>query len=63
MKEFNVYGYITLKVDLDVAAKSEIKALEVAAMKLKDQYNLDVIGYSHDPDTIQWDLNAVEYVD
>ena len=63
MKDFNVYGYITLKVDLDVTASSEFNALAKAAEKLKEDYHLDVIGYSHDPDIIDWDLSAVEYED
>ena len=63
MIEFNVYGYITIKVDVDVTASSEFDALAEAAEKLKEDYNLDVIGYSHEPDEVQWDLIADEYED
>lgn len=61
MKDFNVYGHITIKVDLDVTASSEFNALAEAAEKLKEDYNLDVIGYSHDHDEVHWDLYADEY--
>jgi hypothetical protein len=46
-----------------VACKSEFNALAEAAEKLKEDYHLDVIGHSHDPDTIDWDLSAVEFED
>ena len=46
-KEFQVYGTITIQVELDITAESEDEAIEKAYKQFKDDYNLDVNGYSH----------------
>jgi len=63
-KEFQVYGKITIDVELDIEANSEEEALQKAAESLKDDYNLNIVGYNHDPKTdVKLDLDAVEYED
>jgi hypothetical protein len=63
-KDFWVEGTITIKVSLEVKAKTEKEALKKAEEGLRDDYNLDVFGYNHDPRTdIKLDLEAGEYDD
>ena len=60
-KEFQVYGTITIHVELDINANSEEEAIEKAKEQLKDDYNLDVHGYSHTPGDEEIELTAIEY--
>jgi hypothetical protein len=60
-KEFQVYGTITIQVELDITAESEEDAVAQAIEAMKDDYNLDVIGYSHNPEDVEIDLTAIEY--
>ena len=61
-KEYRVYGTITIQVELDINANSEEEAIKQAKEILKDDYNLNVIGYHHIPDEdIELDLTAIEY--
>jgi|LakMenE18May11ns_1017448.scaffolds.fasta_scaffold8911469_1 hypothetical protein len=63
-KEFQVYGTITIQVELDINANSEEDAIEQAKEILKDDYNLNVIGYHHVPeDDVEIELTAIEYND
>ena len=62
-KEYQVYGEITIQVELDINASSEENAIAQAKEIFQDQYNLDVIGYSHDVDDVELTLNAIEYED
>jgi hypothetical protein len=62
-KEFQVYGTITIQVELDITADSEEDAVAQAIEAMKDDYNLDVIGYSHNPEDVEIDLTAIEYDD
>lgn len=63
-KEFNVYGTITIQVELDVVANSEEEAIELVKEQFKDDYNLNVHGYHHEPDKdVDLDLTAIEYED
>jgi len=63
-KEFQVYGTITIQVELDITASSEEDAIEQAKEILKDDYNLNVIGYHHVPeDDVEIELTAIEYND
>lgn len=62
-KEFQVYGTITIQVELDITAESEEDAVAQAIEAMKDDYNLDVIGYSHNPEDVELDLTAIEYVE
>jgi len=63
-KEFQVYGTITIQVELDINANSEEDAIEQAKEILKDDYNLNVIGYHHIPDeAAEIELTAIEYND
>jgi hypothetical protein len=62
--EFQVYGKITINVELDIEAATEEEAVQKATESLKNDYNLDVIGYNHNPDTdVELDLTAIEYED
>lgn len=62
--EFQVYGKITINVELDIEAATEEEAIQKATESLKNDYNLDTIGYNHNPDTdVELDLNAIEYED
>jgi hypothetical protein len=62
--EFQVYGKITVNVELDIEAATEEEAIQKATESLKDDYNLNIIGYNHDPKTdVELDLTAVEYED
>lgn len=61
-KEFNVYGQIVIEVELDVTAESEKKALEQAIKTFKEDYNLNVHGYHHEPEEVEFEgLNVIEY--
>lgn len=60
-KEFQVYGTITIQVELDINAESEDEAIKKAYEQFKDDYNLDVIGYSHNPDEVEIELFVNEY--
>ena len=60
-KDFQVYGTITIQVELDITASSSESAVAQAIAALKDEYNLDVIGYSHNPEDVELDLTAIEY--
>lgn len=60
-KDFQVYGTITIQVELDITAESEEDAVSQAIEALRDDYNLDVIGYSHNPEDVELDLTAIEY--
>lgn len=60
-KEFQVYGTITIQVELDITAESEEDAVAQATEAMKDDYNLDVIGYSHNLEDVEIDLTAIEY--
>jgi hypothetical protein len=60
-KEFQVYGTITIQVEFDITASSEDDAVAQAIEAMKDDYNLDVIGYSHNPEDVDIDLTAIEY--
>ena len=61
-KDFWVEGTITIKVSLEVNAKTEREALKKAEESLRGDYNLDVFGYDHDPRTgIEIKLDAGEY--
>lgn len=60
-KDFQVYGTITIQVELDITAESEEDAVAQAIEALRDDYNLDVIGYSHIPEDVELDLTAIEY--
>jgi hypothetical protein len=60
-KEFQVYGTITIQVEFDITAESEEDAVAQAIEAMKDDYNLDVIGYSHNPEDVEIDLTAIEY--
>jgi hypothetical protein len=60
-KEFQVYGTITIQVEFDITADSEEDAVAQAIEAMKDDYNLDVIGYSHNPEDVEIDLTAIEY--
>jgi predicted deacetylase len=62
-KEFQVYGTITIQVELDIVANSEEEAIELVKEQLKDDYNLDVHGYAHTPGEEEIDLTAIEYND
>jgi hypothetical protein len=63
-KEFQVYGTITIQVELDVVANSEEEAIELVKEQFKDDYNLDVHGYAHNPeDGVEIELTAIEYND
>ena len=62
-KEFQVYGTITIQVELDITASSEEDAIEQAKEILKDDYNLNVIGYHHVPEDVEIELTAIEYND
>jgi hypothetical protein len=63
-KEFQVYGTITIQVELDINANSEEDAIEQAKEILKDDYNLNVIGYHHVPeDDVEIELTGIEYND
>jgi hypothetical protein len=49
---------------LDINANSEEDAIEQAKEILKDDYNLNVIGYHHVPeDDVEIELTAIEYND
>lgn len=60
-KQFNVYGKIVINVELDVDAVTEEDAIKKAIEKFKQSYNLHVIGYEHEPEEVEYKLNAVEY--
>ena len=60
-KEFQVYGTITIQVELDITAESEDEAIEKAYKQFKDDYNLDVKGYSHTVGDEEIELFVNEY--
>jgi hypothetical protein len=60
-KEYQVYGTITIQVELDITASSEEEAIEKAKEQFTDDYGLDVNGYSHMVGTEEMDLTAIEY--
>lgn len=61
-KEFNVYGKIVINVELDVKATSEEDAIKKAIEDFKDAYNLEVHGYYHQVDEVEYDdIHAIEY--
>ncbi len=62
-KEFQVYGTITIQVELDIEANSEEEAIEKAKEQFKDDYNLEVNGYHHVPGEEEIELTAIEYND
>jgi len=62
-KEFQVYGTITIQVELDIEANSEEEAIEKAKEQFTDDYNIDVHGYSHNPEEVEIELTAIEYND
>jgi hypothetical protein len=53
------YGKITITVDdLEIEADSEEQFKEKVIEVLKDSYNLNVHGYSHNPDTgVEFEIN------
>lgn len=62
--EFQVYGKITINVELDIETATEEEAIQKATKSLKDDYNLNVIGYNHNPETdVDMDLEVIEYED
>lgn len=60
-KDFQVYGTITIQVELDITAESEEEAIEKAKEQFISDYNLDVNGYSHIVGDEEIDLTAIEY--
>jgi hypothetical protein len=62
-KEFQVYGTITIQVELDIDASSEEEAIEKAKDQFTRDYNIDVRGYSHNPEEVEIELTAIEYND
>jgi hypothetical protein len=63
-KEFNIYGTITIKVELDVIAASEDEAIKEAIDSIKNSHNLNVIGYDISPEDVDYSqLQAIEYED
>jgi Zn/Cd-binding protein ZinT len=61
--EFNIYGKITFEVDFDIKAENEQEAIKKSLEKLKDYYRLNVKGTDHNIDTVEIDIDAVEYED
>jgi hypothetical protein len=59
-KEFNVYGKIVINVEIDVNALTEEDAIKKAIENFKQSYNLHVIGLHHEPEEVEYKLNAVE---
>jgi predicted small metal-binding protein len=63
-KEFQVYGRITIDVELDVIASSEEEAIKQAIQSIKDGHHLDVIGADIQGSQVDYtDLSAIEYED
>ena len=61
-KEFNVHGKIVINVELDIEATSEEDAIKKAIEDFKDAYNLEVHGYYHQVDQVEYDdIHAIEY--
>jgi hypothetical protein len=60
-KQYEVYGEIVIPVNISVSAEYEREAEEKAIIKLKEEYNLNVVGYSHNPDEVGFkDFYVVE---
>ena len=60
-KDYSIEGYIKIPVEFDILANSKEDAIAQAIEAMKDEYNLDVIGYSHKPEEVKFILNAIEY--
>lgn len=60
---YYVEGKIIIKVSAEYLANSEEEALEMAKEDFKDDYNLDVHGYNHSPEEVEFKLIAGEYDD
>ena len=61
--EFNIYGKITFDVDFDIQAENVEDSKKKAVDQLKDFYRLDVKGADHNIESVNIDIDAVEYED
>jgi hypothetical protein len=61
--EYSVTGKIIIYVDNIYEANSEEEAKAMAKEDWANDYNLDVYGYSHIPDEVQYELFADEIED
>ena len=60
--KYEVIGIVTITVELfDIEANSEEEAKKKAIEKIKESYNLSIIGYHHIPKDVDIDLDAYEY--
>jgi hypothetical protein len=59
MKNYLVEGEFTVTVQVEVEANSEETAVELAKRRITDNYNLNIVGYDHDPQSgVEFDLDA-----
>lgn len=60
---YNVYGKISFEIDEEVEAESEVQAKELMIAKIMDYYHLDVSNAHHAQDSVELDLECIEYED
>ena len=60
--EYNVYGTVTLDINIDIEATSEEEAVEKIKKELIDYYHLNSIGEPY-VEKSEIKLNTIEYED
>ena len=59
MKTYLVEGEFIVTVQVEIEANSEETAVELAKRRITDNYNLNIVGYDHDPEAgVEFDLEA-----
>ncbi len=59
MKTYLVEGEFIVTVQVEIEANSEETAVELAKRRITDNYNLNIVGYDHDPESgVEFDLDA-----
>ena len=59
MKTYIVEGEFVVTVQVEVEANSEETAVELAKRRITENYNLNIVGYDHDPQSgVEFDLDA-----
>jgi calcineurin-like phosphoesterase family protein len=54
-KDFEVSGKIIVRVSLDVKARTEEEAIQLAIKDFMETYNLNVHGYHHNPMEVDYE--------
>lgn len=61
--EFSIVGTISFDVDFDIEASSEEEAIKIAKEQLMDYYRLNVSNAEHDMESVEINIDAIEYED